>query len=199
MTEDYLARKLSGRCTRPGCKRKASPSVQLCRSHHYAAKAALKRHFERKRLDNRNAGQCAVCGAKSERYRCPTCAVKHAMTRPPSRGANNGENQRSTIASRTSVDKDGRTRFHGQGKRGQQPRSQLDDQDLLTARRAIDKAMAGLSLARSPAMLELPRIQRKDAERAALAVAGQSARFVLEVLERNGCPEFGQLAEDDGD
>lgn len=38
------------------------------------SKESPQRRFQRKM---REQGRCAICGAPSDRYRCPSCAAKH--------------------------------------------------------------------------------------------------------------------------
>jgi hypothetical protein len=82
---------------------------------------------------------------------------------------------------------DGRTRqrFRGQLRTGPQSRAQLDDQDCDYAERALRRGREGLAAARAPEVQSLPRIQRKDAELAALAQIAHARRFLDEVCVRN--------------
>ncbi len=177
-------RKEAGRCTIPGCKRRCSGDTLLCHGHRRAAKTARQRYNQRKR---KNKKLCRDCPRKvSDGRYCLRCRALRAGRRPrKTRAGENAGDIGTSIADRTRIDSDGRTRYHGQARRGQQPRAQLDEQDLDYAIASIARTKAGLAIARSPVYAALPRIQREEAVQAALSPADQGVRFVEEVLTRN--------------
>jgi hypothetical protein len=67
------------------------------------------------------------------------------------------------------------TRYHGQAKRGQQPREQLNAQDLGWARQSLAAGETGLQLFSMPEVQALPRIQREGVKAAALRKLSQRA------------------------
>ena len=204
MTEDYAARKLDGRCTQQGCKRVAGDGAQLCPKHLNRKRAARARSAQKARAAKRAKKLCAVCGRKSpRRFRCAGCKVKRNAIRATRRplkidGVGNGVGKRLAIERRTAVDQSGRTRYHGQERRGQQPRSQLDDKDIDDAIAALRRVKHGLAMVRDPVNAHAPRMQLKEATEAVLAVGALGCRLYGNVLIRNGCdPEMLVTARDD--
>lgn len=181
----YHERKLAGLCTR--CGQPALEDNQLCAEHAEDQRRRTAASNERRRRANRKAGKCADCGAASETYRCPACRI--ACGTAKRRGANTGENKSSRVAANTSertlASDLGRTRYHGHGKRGRLKSSDIDRQDLEDAAKAIVEGNKNLVFAKSPEVQQLPKIQRLEASRAALARVYYGIRFALEVLARH--------------
>lgn len=90
------------------------------------------------------------------------------------------------IAAMTRKDASNRTRYHGQGKRGMQPRIQLDGQDLGFARREIAAGEAGLQLLETDEVKAMGRIQREDVKNAALHCLARASGHIEDILERRG-------------
>lgn len=172
----YQERKESGLCTRCGVP--APDGDQLCETHRRYAKAATATSIRRLRAKRRRAKRCISCGRSSKRAQCLACLVK--LGRVPKRdrlGGNPSVNQ-------TRVDKDGRTRFHGTGKRG---REYIHDQDIRDLKDAIASATRALEGAQAYAAL--PDGVRRE-ERRAVMMAYQSQahlaeRFLEEVTTRS--------------
>ncbi len=189
----------TGRCVRPGCRRRCSGDTLLCHGHRQAANAARARYNKRKRG---NRMECLDCSRKVEDGgRCLRCRARLTARRPRKmRGGETVGSKQERIAARTIVDADGRTRFHGQPRRGQQPRAQLDEKDIDDAVSALLRTKAGLAVIRSPAHADLPRLQLKDAIDAVLAIGALGCRLFGDVLIRNGCdPEMMVTERDDGE
>lgn len=79
-----------------------------------------------------------------------------------------------------------RERDVGQGKRGPQPRQQRDDQDLAAAIRELQRAQAGLAYAASEEVRQLPRAQRDEATKEAIARVLYGIRLAAQVPVRHG-------------
>jgi hypothetical protein len=180
----YLERKLAGLCVYHRCGTPPADGAQLC-LHHLAKQRKRDAKYKAKlRARRRESGLCAFCLAKSKTYRCLACLVKAGFA-ARRKSVPCSVDKSARIAARTVMHHDGRTRYHGQNRRGQQPRAQLDDQDLAEAISRLQRAKDGLAAARSPEAQLLPRIQREDAERAALAQLELAGRFLDDVGERN--------------
>lgn len=193
VSSDYQQRKESGRCTYPGCDQAQGELTLLCDVHAVAARARRRRSESKLRYALRKAKRCADCGKPSKQYRCPACRI--VVGRGIGLRANKSEDKSQRIAARVAarteaVDEhvaDGyrRKRFRGQDRRGRQTNQQIDEQDLDDAIERLRRAKAGLALARSAEVQQLPRIQREEAKHEALSQADHGMRFVEEVLERN--------------
>lgn len=76
----------------------------------------------------------------------------------------------------------GRKRYRGQGKRGQQPRAQLDAQDFRTVREVVATAEAGLGMAAVPS---LSCVARDELEQASCSQIELAIRYLQGVLARH--------------
>ena len=193
----YQERKEAGRCTTPYCKRRCSGGTQLCHGHRRAAAVARQRYNRRRR---KNRKVCIDCPRKAKDGRhCLRCrAMRTARRSRKTRVGDKVGDKRSAIERRTAVDNFGRVRYHGQERRGQQPRAQLDQKDIKDAIAALVQVEAALAQVRDPSNADIPRLQRKEAESAVLAVGALGCRLYGNVLLRNGCdPEMLVTARDD--
>ncbi len=77
-----------------------------------------------------------------------------------------------------------RNRYHGQPRRGRQTFEQLDEQDHAEAMRCIAEGMRGLAYYRSAK--GVPRAQREDIKREAIAKLRLGQRWLEEIAARNG-------------
>lgn len=198
---DYQQRKERGICTRPGCPHPACEDSLLCKKHRMLAARALRRHRRRRRkareiAEKRWAAQrrCLGCGEKRLKghEHCAKCLVR--FDRVEKLVGNHERNPKADrIASNTSIDADGRSRYRGQGKRGRQSVAQLDDQDFRFALDALQKARDGIAFIAQKAA-GLSKNERKAAIDAALAHALHSSRLVEDVLDRHGF--FGKVDPD---
>ncbi len=184
---DRTRRKLAGICTRPGCRRVVGDDSLLCPRHLRAARKASKRYITRRRKAARKRGLCADCPRKSQRYRCLRCSIRRRRLK--SAGVDKGVDKRTAIAARTTVDTTvgnaGRVRYHGQVRRGQQPRAQLDEKDIDDAIAALMHTKVGLRAIRAPENAGQPRLVIKEAEHAVLAIGHNGIRLFEDVLDRN--------------
>lgn len=186
----YAARKQlaidTGECLYPGCREEHADDSLFCSAHRDSERARQKAFRRQRRQEWEAKRLCTRCGRKRKPghgWGCPKCIIELGATQY--RFVTTHVHKSKRIASRTEVDPDGRTRYRGQERRGRQSAQQTDESDLLEAKKAIDKAIAGLALARSPEVQQLPRIQREAAKREALAQADHGSRFIEGVLERN--------------
>lgn len=191
-TSDYQQRKLDGRCVYPGCPAICADDSSLCPAHRDAQRRRVRLAVRKKRARWRRAGLCTRCGRKRKPghgWGCPKCIV--AVDAVPRRLVTTHVNKSARIAARTeAVDEhaaDGyrRTRYRGQDRRGRQSNQQIDEQDLDDAIERLRRGKAGLALARSAEVQQLPRVQRDEAKHEALAHIDHGLRFAEDVLERN--------------
>jgi len=191
----------TGVCLYPACHEPAASGSNWCAPHRDKERANQRESRARLRKRRKRLGQCIDCGVKlrrdrDERIYCAAHRVARNRLGALSRAAAvvQATVQKSErIASRTVRGDDGRTRYHGQERRGQQTHAQLDEQDIEFARREITAGEAGLKIyavevGRSKAKdpLALPRIQRDDLRSAALHQLDRAARHLGDVLERHG-------------
>lgn len=129
---------------------------------------------------------CGKCGkVPSKTPYCKACLRRMGRV-ASARDLDTDLDKRARIAAATRAHEDGRTRYHGQKKRGNQPHAQLDAQDRESAQRQIAAGFARLEAYRGPEVQALPRIQRESVKRQALQEIDHGSRFLEDVLERNG-------------
>lgn len=192
----YQQRLDQGKCTySSGCHRPPADGTSLCEHHHRKHKRSKREAAQRKRDERRAAGLCLYCpGDKPAKVAPPktTCAACKIR-----RGQVNGMGvdgigeasdiaRQERIAAATRKGDDGRTRFHGQQKRGSQPRIQVDDQDFRYARQSLEAGQAGLHLFERAVAAREPRFQRDDIKSAALHQINRAMGFLEEILDRRG-------------
>lgn len=204
-----IAKRIAGQCLYSGCHEKALDDSDYCGPHdaHERGRAANRQRRHRQKLAD--AGLCSAgCGRKVPRKRrpdgtviprrCRKCRKTHSERMREIREArgkacvtgiargvtgDTGADDRTT----RSVEADGyaRTRYHGQPRRGQQPRWQLDFQDLDEAVEEIRRARRGIQLACEAEQAQTPRVQLDAIRNEAMSHAALARRFVEEVLRRN--------------
>jgi hypothetical protein len=188
----YLDRKLAGLCTRPGCSVLAPDDSCLCETHRADNRARIKRLYKKRKA----AKLCPKCGVRKPRpgsWGCAVCATKAGEVsgrprgRPPKNPPNtNSNNAESRVAAATSVDKDGRSRYHGRAERGRQPTVDLDRQDLVDAARCLGDGRAAVEYLWTTEIQALPRAQKLEVRAAAMSWLQRAKRWIDEVLVRNG-------------
>ena len=189
----YMERKLAGLCTR--CGAPASEDAILCATCRKERNRVSAECMQRRRAERRARKLCIYCArAVNDDYACSDCRVRVnryvrrwvTRARDVSNAVNHGEERDRRIAARTVTHGDGRTRYHGQARRGQQTHQQLNRQDLAMADQAYEAFKAGVTLLGSEEAKTWPR---GDRERVMLATANQGerhGRHVDDVLERLG-------------
>ena len=193
----YLDRKSIGRCVQDGCDREAAPDINRCIMHHRRALKSAAESAARRREVRLADGLCVRCPVGNVRKvwpatsdTCLACRVLRRRIRKADGTRDKELDRDAAIAAATRTHEDGRTRYHGQGKRGQQPQAQLNRQDIGMARRAIDAGEQGLELLETEEVRALPRIQRSDVKQAAAHQLDRATRHIDDVLERLG--HFGK-------
>jgi hypothetical protein len=185
--EDYLARKLEPKCTRPGCDQPPAEDTQLCSRHLAKARRASRLSHRRRRRQRRDAGRCACgCGLKSATWYAPACAIR--LNRIPASAVNPDVNHQPDQGApdRWRRDNDGWQRFRGRSRRGNPPAGAKDDADLDEMLKLIERARVSYQYARSAEVAKLGTIQRQAAVDEADAIVALIARFADGVLTRHG-------------
>lgn len=185
----YQQRKEASLCTR--CGAPAAEDSSLCEQHRDDLRERRANWIATFRETRRAQGLCPYCPASretpigAEDAMCLACRIARRKTSTVE-VVDNVVDKGRRIAARTRTHADGRTRYHGQGRRGQQPKAQLIGQDLRYARAGLDAAVAGYAMLETDEVKQLPRIQRDDIGHAAdhqlLRVIGHCE----DALERRG-------------
>src|SRR5262249_16771748 len=142
----------TGQCVMAGCTDPATADSLKCVGHRDEARKSNREYRARQRKRRRRLGQCLDCakklrpGLKPERIWCTRHRIARNRFKAMERGGGvrTGVDKFARIASRTVKGEDGRTRYHGQERRGQQTHAQLDEQDIGFARREIDRGETAL-------------------------------------------------------
>lgn len=210
-----LEKQIAGKCLYSGCRADAIDGSDFCDPHdaHERGRAANRQRRHRQKVAD--AGMCiAGCGrkvarqrgkdGKIKRRRCAVCRKEHRKQVQNARARTRvtGEDRGVTgdapdLRITREVEGDGyaRTRFHGQERRGQQKRHQLDLQDLDDAIDRLQRAKRGVLLY-VEAAAALPKVQLDDIRLEAMAQAAHAGRFIREVLGRNRYDD-GEMIETD--
>lgn len=183
-TDAVIQRKLNEECVR-GCGQPAAEDSFLCLTHRDADRERYRLSKQRIRKRRKEQRLCVDCGGPRPRGRasCMACAVRHGRVMQRYRKSA-GASKDERIAAATMVHPDGRERYHGQRKRGNQPHLQLDEQDIGYAQSMLERGLAGLRLYESAEVQALPRIQREDVRAEALALLNRATGHTEDVLER---------------
>lgn len=181
-------RLLAGWCVYGACSRRAEgwpdPTHNFCARHRAKEQARVRKAKRKARAALADAGKCVRCRKPSETYRCPACRLLDGCDLPTlsvTAGVTTDK-----IAAATRKHADGRVRYHGQGKRGQQPKSQLNQQDVRHARQDFEGFEAGVRLMASPAAETWTRGERERIEKATASLGDRVTGRIDEVLERLG-------------
>ncbi len=192
---DYQQRKEQGLCTR--CGDPAADGAGLCEPHLDDQRKRVARSLAVSRDRRREAGLCIMCPetrptpVPAGERTCSACRIRRRRKPLSAERVNNDVNKRARIAAATRTHGDGRTRYHASGKRGSQPTEKLDAEDLLWARNAITIGEDALKMLLTPAVQQLPRIQREDVKHAALHQLIRAQGHLGDVIKRRG----GQSAD----
>lgn len=157
----------------------------------------MREAVQRKRDERRSAGLCLYCpGSKPTKVEppkttCTACKIRRrqlnglAITGPAAAAAADAARVE-RITSATRKGEDGRTRFHGQQRRGGQPGIQVDDQDFRYARESAEAGQAGLHIFEQAVAERAPRYQRDDIKSAALHQVSRAIDHLEDILVRRG-------------
>lgn len=191
----YEDRKVQGICTRSGCRRRASDDSSLCVRHHRADRRASREYKKRLRDERRAAKLCVWCSnakpapASEGSTSCLPCRIKRNRVRAADGGvrvAVHDGGRSAAIAAATRKDPDGRTRYHGQQRRGQQTHTQLNAQDLRMATDSWEAFCAGVTILAGEDVKEWHR-GKVDSMKIATASQGERCgRHIDDILERLG-------------
>lgn len=193
----YEQRKLDGQCTRCGCdltEARKTAGFSMCEKCQGYVQEAKRRSAKKQRLRWKRRRLCGQCGKKRRPggKLCPACTVKFGSV--PKQLVDHyvdhgGDRTDEKWDARLEQSPDGklraRRRFHGQAKRGRQSDAQLDAQDLADARRCIQEGWDGLGYYRTTEVQALPKIQREDVRREAIAKLARGQRWLGEIIDRN--------------
>ncbi len=194
MTEEYLARKLSGRCTYPGCAAMASDTCLLCDAH----KEEANKRTKRVRSDWKGKKRCTRCGGRRSprsRWGCVTCLIKVGRAKQVAKTKHKTKTER--LRANTAVDAEGRVRYHGKAKRGAPSKATNNADAVADMRKALQRGEEALALVESDEVKALPRIQREEVKLAALAPFDLLRRTARELLEANRYPLGDEKPDDD--
>lgn len=183
----YLDRKVAGMCTRPGCPLDAEDDCNLCSGH----RADNAKYARRRRAKNRKlwtaSKLCLRCGDRRRKGSkwCALCLLKAGKLKTEER-----QSQRQIADKRVTRDSEGdgyaRTRYHGQSRRGQQKRWQLDVQSIDFAIAALSEARARITESHEAEQAKMPRVQRDEIRNQGVDLVLYASRHCVEVAERNG-------------
>lgn len=181
-------------CLYHGCNAAQSGDSLLCVAHRDAERQRVRLSKRKRRRMAAARSLCSRCArrprAKSSDWGCAVCLVELGALKRSTSFVTEDVNKRARVEARIVVGsfqkEEGRSRYRGgQARRGPPGKVREDAQDLLAARVAIDKARLGLAYAASAEVRQLPLVQRREVERAALSQADHGARFLEAVLERH--------------
>lgn len=166
----------------------------MCKRHHRQYKRVDREAKQRKREERRAGGLCVWCPgdrpakATEGSTSCLACRIRRNRIKSSDGGVRLGVYPEpiDQIAARTRIGADGRTRYHGQAKRGQQPRAQLNRQDMRHARQDFDGFEAGVLLMASDAAEAWTRGERERVEQATASLGERASGRIDDVLERLG-------------
>lgn len=188
----YQRRQLAGQCTRNGCPHDAVDGSDLCEAHVTSERARWKAIKRKTRARRRAKGQCIDCG---KRVKGDRLCAKHRIERDryteratagvPESVPTSAARIAAATRAQTTSGNEGRVRYHGQGKRGAPSRAVQNAADVAKITRHLANATKALAFADSDATEQLPRIQRKGARDAALALWFAGARLILAMCIRN--------------
>lgn len=190
--ERYYQRKADHQCTRCGIQLADDYDHQQCPPHlKEARKRSRVAHAER-RADRAAKGKCVNCNRPANGlYRCRICYIRAGRLSPTT-----SVNKRVNIEERTSIDRDGRSRYHGQAKRGAPSAeviAQQEENDLRSAEELLARYREAMRVWRSPEIQALPRIQRQEAKNAALELLDRAGRFIDGTLDHH---KYGTEAQE---
>jgi len=168
----------------------------MCIRHwraHRRTDAAAK---QRKRDERRAEGLCIWCpGDKPQRASeaggssCLACRIRRGRIRDAEGGVSLDvyrKQREQQIAGATRRDDDGRTRYFGQQKRGQQPKQQLNMQDLAHVAEDFEAFSEGVRLLAAPETQKMHRSDIARAEAEVAIVGDRMNRRTDDILERLG-------------
>lgn len=170
----------------------------MCKQHTRLYRKLDKEAKQRKRAQRRAEGLCIWCPGDSPSRATPpsptclACRVKHRKVRI-SDGAvsldvylQQRESQIVAATSRDIAGHNGRVRYRGQQKRGQQPKTQLNVQDLVHVQKDYDGFVAGVMVLVGSEVDQLHQSDRVKVEKATARLGDRAARRMGDIVTRLG-------------
>jgi hypothetical protein len=192
----YEEKKSQGWCTRRWCRTPASlaDDSQLCQRHLKRKREQDAASAARRRAAREADGLCVWCPAAKPRpatqgsTACLPCRIKRNRLKiEDGVGTRLGHQDRAAaIAAATRKDPDGRTRYHGQGRRGQQTYATLNAQDLRLAKTRWEPFSAGVTIMDTEEFKALHRGEREEVKKAICRVGNLLSGHIDDILERLG-------------
>lgn len=189
----------TGECLRDGCPDPAASGSMWCEPHRDADRKYQRDYRAKLRRKRRRKGLCLDCGKKlrrdlGEKIWCTRHrAARNRLSAARPGGVRVGVQKLERIRARTVKGDDGRTRYHGQKRRGQQTHRQLDEQDIQFARNEITRGAERLEVhatetdrSKAGDPMAIPKIQRDGIRSDALGYLERAQRHLDDVLERHG-------------
>jgi hypothetical protein len=178
------------RCIQSGCRERALDGKDRCAPHYAAARAADQRYKRKRRGIARRKKLCMRCTRRKRlaghKWGCARCVAE--MGRLNRVGDTNVYKKRPKAEgfdARAEGDGYERRRYRGQGKRGRQPASQLDEQDIRDAKKHFERAIEALRYHHSDEGQGLPLFQRQEIRNASDAEFNRAFGFVEDIWRRH--------------
>lgn len=184
---------LAEQCTYGRCRRAPTDGSDLCARHLRGKRKRQARWVAAKRARREAARLCIWCpesgpprpadGGNS----CKPCRIRRNRVRDTEHGVDTGvDNRAERIAARTRTHADGRTRYHGQPRRGGLAKRDLNRQDIELARECFETFVEGIQMIETDDVKKLPRIQRDGVVSAVAHQGDRTSRHIDDILERLG-------------
>ncbi len=182
-------------CLRSGCHDPAADDSAYCVPHRDAQRAADRKYRKGVRKRRKRNKECRDCGVAllpatktrpAEKIWCTAHRIErnrlNALRFATTAGVDNRVEKSERIAAATRTHGDGRTRYHGTGKRGQQPAAVLNQQDAGMARECFGAFLAGVEVLAGAR--DAHRGWRDSVQRATANRGEQARRHIGDVIER---------------
>lgn len=200
--------KFATHCTR--CGGEPADDSSLCPAHRDDERARKRLWMAKVRKQRQRHRRCRYCGGprRLREKSCLACRVRRNRLSALRVRVRQGHDRAEQIAAATRQDADGRTRYHGQGRRGNQTHAALNRQDVGHAERAFVAFKVGVALLDTDEVRLLPLVQRDDLKSAAAHQGQRVGRHIADVLVRLGHARPGPArghggheddSEDDGE
>jgi len=164
-----------------------------CAPHRIAERAYKAKWAKKRRKQARRARRCPDCPRDAarlkpgERIWCKAHRIaRNRISALYICGVENHVEKSERIAAATRTHEDGRTRFHGQQRRGQQAHAQLNRQDLEMADQSYTAFKVGVTLLGADEAKVWPRGEVERVKAATASQGERATRHVDDVLERLG-------------
>lgn len=140
----------------------------------------------RLRQKRKRSKLCIHCGRPAPSGTCPACRIRRNRAAAEAAAIRvAGVTESVTVASRTSIDKDGRTRYHGRVHRGRMSSVDEDSADHGDILDEIRRWWDGMTLVRAPVNAAVGKGPLRHAKAEALARLHLARRMIDDVLTRH--------------